>query len=290
MRRREHAGPVALRAMQDLAVRSFPATGYRHIGDLTWNWCLALDRAGECPTAIWTEGDTTLAWGWLDVSGELMLQVDPDRPELADEVLDWAERTAGGPLSTEVAETEQHLVAALERRGYTRAADGPFMMCLRRPLVDLPEAPHLPDGYTIRAQRGHADVAGRAAAHRAAFGSPRVTAGRHARMRDAWPYRPEMDLVVVSPAGEVAAYCQGWYDEVNRVGEFEPVGTHPRHRRLGLGRAACIAVLHAFAAGGGERAVVYARGDDGYPVPLRLYTSMGFGAYTRTRTYTAPKP
>ncbi|MFF4448333.1 hypothetical protein [Streptomyces sp. NPDC001502] len=44
MRRHEHAGPMALRAMQELATRTFPATGYRHIGDLTWNWCLSLDR------------------------------------------------------------------------------------------------------------------------------------------------------------------------------------------------------------------------------------------------------
>ncbi|WP_204077377.1 GNAT family N-acetyltransferase [Planotetraspora phitsanulokensis] len=289
MRRREHAGPVALRAMQGLAVQCFPAAGYRHIGDLTWNWCLALDRAGECPTAIWTEGDTAVAWGWLDLPGELMLQVDPRHPGLADEVLDWAERTADGPLTAEVAETEPHLVAALERRGYTRAADGPFMVCLGRPLADLPAVPDLPDGYTVRAQRDHADVAGRAAAHRAAFGSTRVTAGRHARMRDTWPYRPELDLVVVAPAGGVVAYCQGWYDRANRTGEFEPVGTHPGHRRLGLARSVCTAVLHAFAAAGGTRAVVYARGDDAYPVPRRLYESMGFGAYTRTHTYTGPR-
>ncbi|WP_203978760.1 GNAT family N-acetyltransferase [Planotetraspora silvatica] len=288
MRRSEYAGPVALRAMQALAVRSFPATGYRHIGDLTWNWCLSLDREAECPTAIWTHGDRTLAWGWLESPDGLMLQVDPGHPELADEVLDWAERVAAGPLSAEVAETEPHLAAALERRGYARAADGPFMVCLDRPLIDLPDAPRLPDDYTMRAQRDHADVAGRAAAHRAAFGSTRVTAERHARMRETWPYRPELDLVVVSPAGDVVAYCQGWYDEANGTGEFEPVGTHPGHRRLGLARSVCTAVLHAFADAGGRRAVVYSRGDAAYPLPKRLYESMGFRAYTRTHTYTGP--
>jgi ribosomal protein S18 acetylase RimI-like enzyme len=288
MRRDEHAGPVGLRAMHDLASRTFPVTGYRHAGDLTWNWCLALDRDEECPTAVWTVGERTLAWGWLELPDSLMLQIDPDHPELAGDVLAWAEHTAGGPLNVEVAATETHLVGALEGRGYTAAGCGPFMACLGRPLTALPEVPRLPDGYTIRPQRDAADVAGRAAAHRAAFGSTRVTTERHTRMRRAWPYRPECDLVVASPAGEVVAYCQGWFDETNGVGAFEPVGTRPDHRRLGLARAVCIAVLHAFARAGGHRAIVYARGDAAYPEPKRLYESMGFMAYTRTRTYIGP--
>ncbi|MDQ0956449.1 hypothetical protein QFZ66_000327 [Streptomyces sp. B4I13] len=46
-----------------------------------------------------------------------MLQVDPSHPRLTDEVLDWAEQAAPGALSVEVAETELHLAATLERRG-----------------------------------------------------------------------------------------------------------------------------------------------------------------------------
>ncbi|UQA97293.1 GNAT family N-acetyltransferase [Streptomyces halobius] len=298
MRRHEYAGPIALPAMQSLASRAFPTTGYRHIGDLAWNWCLCLDQADTSPTAVWTERERTMAWGWLELPDSLMLQIDPSRPELADEVLAWAEQSASGPLSVDVAETEPHLVSALERGGYTLPrssrprssggapiVDGPFMACLGRPLTDLPAIPSLPDGYTIRAQQGHTDVAGRAAAHRAAFGSTRITTDRHALMRETCPYRPEFDLVVASPDGGVVAYCQGWYDESNGIGAFEPVGTHPDHRRLGLARAVCTAVLHAFADAGGHRAVVCARGDANYPAPKRLYESMGFTVYTRAHTY-----
>ncbi|MEN2421099.1 GNAT family N-acetyltransferase [Streptomyces rimosus] len=299
MQRDEYAGPLALRAMQSLAVRAFPATGYRHSGDLAWNWCLALDRADHCPTAVWSDGGRTVAWGWLELPDGLMLQVDPERAELVRDVLDWAEATAGtagpGPLSVEVADTERAVIEALELRGYVREtggpggdlATGPYMTCLGRPLTgDLPPRPRLPDGYVIRAQRDETDVAGRAAAHRAAFGSDRITAERHARMRATWPYRPEFDLIVASPGGDIVAYCQGWYDEANRTGVFEPVGTRPDHRRLGLARAVCAAVLHAFARAGGRRAVVQARGDAAYPVPKRLYESLGFAAYARTYTYT----
>lgn len=287
MQRHTDTGPMALRAMQDLATRVFPETGYRHIGDLAWNWCLALDRADKHPTAIWTDKEQTLAWGWLELPDTLMLQVDPSHPQLTDEVLDWAEQAAPGALSVEVAETELHLAATLERRGYKRTLDGPFMAAMRRSLTHLPDTPSLPDGYLIRAQQDHIDVAGRAAAHRAAFGSTRITTERHARMRSMWPYRSELDLIVISPAGDAVAYCQGWYDETNGIGEFEPVGTHPEHRRLGLARAVCTAVLHAFAAAGGQRATVYCRGDTAYPIPKQLYESMGFTPYTRTHTYIA---
>jgi ribosomal protein S18 acetylase RimI-like enzyme len=262
----------------------FPVTGYRHVGDLAWNACLYLDRADECPTAVWSEGDVTLAWGWLELPDALMLQVDPDRPELVDEVLDWAEATAAGAFTVDVAETEPHLEDALRLRGYVRRAGGPFIACLGRTLADPPEVPPLPPGYVVHAQRDDAEVAGRAAAHRAAFGSTRVTTERHARMRGMWPYRPELDLVVTAPSGDVVAYCQGWYDDATGIGEFEPVGTHPDHRRRGLAAAVCAAVLRGFAEAGGTRAIVYARGDAEYPAPKLLYESLGFTAYTRTHT------
>jgi GNAT superfamily N-acetyltransferase len=289
MQRSEYAGPVALRAMQSLAVRAFPIAGWRHIGDLAWEGA-CYEQGDDCPTAVWTDGDRTLAWGWLESGGDLMFQVDPDRPELADEVLAWAERAAGDwsgvKLSATIAESEPHLAAALEGRGYLPAVDGPFFVGLGRGLGDLPELPALPEGYTIRLQRDAADVAGRAAVHRAVWNSTRMTTDRHARMRESWPYRPEFDPIVVSPAGEVVAYCQGWYDEANGIGLFEPVGTHPEHRRLGLSRAVGAVVLHAFAAAGGRRAVVCPRGDADYPIPKLVYESLGFTAYTRSHTYT----
>ncbi|MEV5827828.1 GNAT family N-acetyltransferase [Spirillospora sp. NPDC052242] len=271
-----------LRAMQDLAARVFPATGFRHIGDLAWSATLHDDA----PTALWTRDGRTLAWARLEPPDGLQLQVDPAHPDLAQAVLAWAERTGSPPLTVEAAATEPVLTAALERRGYTRARTGPYLVCLGRPLAAPPVVP-LPDGYTLRP--AVTDIAGRAAAHRAAFASTRITTERHARMTETPPYRPELDLIAVSSDGEVAAYCQGWYDETNAVGEFEPVGTHPDHRRRGLARAVCTAVLHAFAAAGARRAVVYARGDTAYPVPRRLYESMGFTAYTRTHTYTGPR-
>lgn len=47
-------------------------------------------------------------------------------------------------------------------------------------------------------------------------------------------YRKEHDLFIVAPDGTYAACCIVWYDDVNRVGHLEPLGTHPSYRRMGL--------------------------------------------------------
>jgi GNAT superfamily N-acetyltransferase len=285
VRRDDYAGPVALAAMQSLAVRLFPTTRWRHAGDLAWSAALCVDHAAA-PTAVWVDDDRTAAWAWVESPGEVTVQVDPGYPGLAGDVLAWAERVVTGPVSVTVSECEPHVMAALAERGYKSPDDGPFFACMERLLDSVPAVAGLPAGYAIRAQRDDADVAGRAALYRIVWRASEMTTERHARMRQIWPYRPELDLVAVAPDGVVAAYCQGWYDETSRFGLFEPVGTHPDYRRLGLARCVCAAVLEAFRAAGGRRAAVCPRGDAGYPIPQQLYAGLGFTAYTRTRTFT----
>jgi ribosomal protein S18 acetylase RimI-like enzyme len=282
----EHDGPVEVRAMQSLASRVFPVTGYRHIGDLAWAYGLYHDRSGHA--ALWRDGDSVVAWAWVH-PGESMVQVDPGRPELADGALAWLEARASGRLGLEVGRGETAVVDALSRRGYRAARRGPFMACLERDLTGLPPVV-LPDGSQCRPVRADdpVDLERRAGVHRAAFASTSLTGQRYQRLVGTWPYRSDFDLAVEAPDGELVAYCQGWYDEATGIGEFEPVGTRPQDARRGFARAACSAVLHAFAAAGGRRAVVYSRGDAAYPVPKRLYQSLGFAPYNRTDWYRQP--
>lgn len=315
MRGEQYAGPVRLREMQELASRVHPAASWRHAGDLAWAAVLAGEGGGACPTAVWREGGRVVAWGWLEGPGELTLQVDPAHPGVADEVLEWAEGVSGGGdggggsggsaagdgasggtgaangvISTTISERETHIAAALRRRGYAAATEGPFFAHLRHDLRDphaLPPTPALPEGYRIT-RCGDGDVATRAAAHRAAWSSWKsaYSEQQHAALRALWPYKPEFDLMAIAPDGTPAAYYQGWYDESSRVGLFEPVGTHSEHRRLGLSRALGTAVMHAFAAAGARMAVVNPRGDEAYTVARLTYEALGFEAFGRTYTYT----
>ena len=152
------------------------------------------------------------------------------------------------------------------------------------PLTSGLLSPEIPEGFTVRHVE-ETDVEARVRVHQAAFDPSRVSVESYHNVMNAWPYRADLDWVVEAPNGEFAAFALGWFDDVNGVGELEPVGTIPKYQGLGLARAASLAALHALKNLGAGSAVVYPRGDDAYPIPARLYSSMGFVPHARTVTY-----
>ena len=85
-------------------------------------------------------------------------------------------------------------------------------------------------------------------------------------------YRRDLDLVVTSPGGELCSFCTVWFDDVTRVGSFEPVGTAPEYQRLGLGKAVMYEGLHRLERMGAEMAFVGSGSEGAYA----FYTSIGF--------------
>ena len=81
---------------------------------------------------------------------------------------------------------------------------------------------------------------------RAAFPQSRVIEESYG-CHDAYPYDSSLDWVIESPNGEFAACCLIWFDEVNKVGLLEPVGTDPRYWRTGLGSSVCSISSECFA-------------------------------------------
>jgi len=270
--------------MQELVRRTWSLASCWHIGDLAWERFQHVGREAEWPTALWESGGEVVAWGWATLPGELMLAVDPARPELAADVLAWFEdvATATEPAVT-VADGEKHIIAALEERGYV-PHDGPYSSFHARLLADLP-APVLPDGFVARSVTED-DLARRLEVHREVWAPSRMTEEGYRNVMQAWPYRASLDWVVEAPDGRFAAQCLIWLDEQNAVGELEPVGTLSEFRRLGLGRAVCFAALHALREAGARQAVVYPV--VGHPKSvgaLPLYRDLGFRPYARTLTY-----
>ena len=53
-------------------------------------------------------------------------------------------------------------------------------------------------------------------------------------------YCHNLDIVAIAPDGQIGAFCIVWMDPVNKVGLFEPVGTHPDYQRKGLGKAVMV--------------------------------------------------
>ena len=296
---RDYAGPADLRAMQALTQSLWSFDSGRHIGGLAWERFEHVGREADWPTRLWEADGKVVSWAWLYERDPdlLYLDVHPDHPHLTDAVLDWFEALARSEtLEIPVTDRQSGLRAALTARGYTERADGPFGLLNRRRLEDLPDLV-LPPGYRALSMAENPDPDRRAEAHRAAWsriagrehlppGGSRVTGESYRKVMAAWPYRPELDWVLEAPDGRWAANCCIWLDEANSIAEFEPVGVDADFRRQGLGYAVCLSGLHALARVGVRTAMVGSRGDDDYPVPRRLYFSLGFETYATVRPFT----
>ncbi|HSJ58414.1 MAG TPA: GNAT family N-acetyltransferase [Anaerolineae bacterium] len=73
-------------------------------------------------------------------------------------------------------------------------------------------------------------------------------------------YRRDLDVVAATEAGEIAAFCTIWYDDVTRSGVCVLVGTAAEHQRRGLGKAVIWEGLRRMQRLGGTRA--FANGYD----------------------------
>lgn len=289
MQRRDHAGPADVRAMQDLVQRIYGVGSRFHIGDIAWEQAsVPAERQAGWQIALWRDGGQDVAWGWVEGNG-LLLVVDPARPEAADEVLDWFREVADpGELFCSVLESETHLIAAMAKAGFSVEHGRAYYTHHAIGLDDL-GTPVVPDGFTLRHVRAD-EIEKRAAVHRAAWSDvapSKMTADAMAAVMSSWPYRPELDWVVENSDGVFVASALIWLDEQHGAGLVEPVGCAAEYRRLGLGQAVNLGALHALKELGGVEARVCPRGDDGYPIPAKLYQSIGFRPGLRTVNYVA---
>jgi GNAT superfamily N-acetyltransferase len=291
--------PLAeIRAMQTLAREVFrlkPDVVDTTMGELAYQGAMgSTDPSDNSMYRLWREGSQVLAWGILWPPGSLQWQVHPKRPELLDDVLNWFETVAANtaPLEVQVRDADADAENRIQARGFSPNPTAPFMRLNMRDLNEI-EEPQLPDGYRLRTLSEYGgDITGRVAVHQASwaeFGT-RVTEETYPAVMATWPYRSDLDFLVEDPEGQPVAFALGWYDEANRVGEFEPVGTDPSARRRGLGRAVNLFGLHRFRAAGATHAIVACRGDEGHPAPCRLYESVGFREISRQRKYIRPTP
>ncbi len=110
-----------------------------------------------------------------------------------------------------------------------------------------------------------------------------MTVEKHLAVMASPTYRPELDLVVVAPDDSFAAFCIVWFDEVNHMGVFEPVGCHSAHRRRGLTRALMYEGMRRLRDLGATTAHVLAHGSaDAAP---GLYASAGFQVIDQCRAW-----
>ena len=289
--RRDFRGPDDLRAMQEMASRLWSPTSRFHPGQLAWSrYYRPVDPAGLDDgeaISVWSDDGLTVGFGWAESPDWLELQVDPGRPDVAEELVEWFEEVSDAEeqsaLVMEGDVAEQSLAAA----GFVPRRDAWWFTHHTMALADLPRVPTV-EGYRFRHVEPH-EVVERAAVHAGAWsdvGPSQVDETAYRQLMGAWPYRPDLDWVAVDEGGAMVASVIVWLDPATGVGLVEPVGCVPAHRGRGLAGAVTLAALHHLRSVGGTVAQVSPRGDDDYPGPQRLYRSLGFRPTARTVTWT----
>lgn len=264
--------------------------GYYHPGDLG-HWVIDLlgdSKARERAVRYWVDDSTIVGLAVCGLFGcAFQVLVHPDRRGGADEAA-WLLRAealtkelmaarqvahpSDGPI-TDVFDCDVLRRRSLEGLGYQ--AYRVWDHVNERPVDETMTVSVPPPGFIVRAATDSeqsslkhltgvvfGDVADLEPIYAREGGEPACCAPR------------SCTFVVVSPTGELAGLATVHLDDRNRVGLFEPVGVHPRFRRLGLARSLLSHGLHAMAAAGMQTARV--SHDASNTGAARLYQSLGF--------------
>jgi ribosomal protein S18 acetylase RimI-like enzyme len=295
-----------LRLMQGLAQRVTAArpdliSADASYGELAWVWGKGRAAHGATwPRRLWFSGDELVAWSWAflphqvrrndgsvtDVAGaSLSYQVHPDHTELVDDVIEWYDGVAAGlertalPTASEEFALQRWAAHGYETDVQALGETGDWTQLNERDLTVV-EQPVLPAGFRFRT----AEEAGPQAAVRAhvdAWARSAYTAQSYEDVRRTAAYRGDLHILVEAPDGTMASSTIMWLDEANRTIEFEPVGTHPDYRRLGLARAMMLHGMHRARAAGAIHATVVCLGAPGHPAARGLYYGLGFRELSR---------
>jgi mycothiol synthase len=207
----------------------------------------------EVGMVLWETTDGKIIAALNDLGdGEIRLHVHPHfrSAELENEMLAYAEEhysevTEGGNyIITPVFSDDSLRPEFLTCRGFTKRTG--WNHHYRRDLTaPLPVSP-APSGYTIRSMGDESEHPSRSWCSWRAFHSDEPDSNYdgdyswYKNIQSAPLYRRDLDIVAVTEAGEIAAFCTIYYDDYTRSAVTVLVGVAAEHWRRGLGKAVVI--------------------------------------------------
>src|SRR5262249_40628869 len=141
-----------------------------------------------------------------------------------------------------------------------------------------------PEDFDVREVASH-DVDVCVELHRSVFPNAGMTPEWRREMMRSAAYRRDLDLVVVGSDSRPAAFCVGWIGSIGneRVGQIEPLGTHPACREKRLGRAVLLEVMRRLREHGARRVMVETWDDNA--AAIHSYRTVGFRQTMSLPTY-----
>ena len=233
---------------------------------------------------IWEDDQGVAAWllvGPRHKSYDAQVRPDLRGGDLEREVLEYADKRtvelmrryniAGDCIYADAFRSDTARVELLAALGWESDNELPYV--LNRTEINPLDVPALPEGYSFRSASGIEDADALAEVHNASF-EGNWTPELYRQVIESPGYATERELVIQAPDGTFVAFTVIWYDRLNRIGLFEPVGTHKDHRRRGLGRAIVMYGMRQMAAAGMEFATVAHFGHN--EAARGLYQACGF--------------
>ena len=207
------------------------------------------------------------------------------------QLLAWADQRArqlvGSPFGRpiwfiNVFAHQNKRIADLEAAGFAsqaHVAENPWSKVLLQQTVPLTDAQHeLPAGFVLRPLAGLSEVPAYVDLHRAVFESESMTVAWRTRTLQQQAYQPDLDLVIVDPAGALAAFCICWFTphgiDGRPSGQIEPMGVRADLRGQRLGQLILSEGVRRLYARGAEQVVVET--DNYRDAAFALYESVGF--------------
>jgi mycothiol synthase len=275
----------------------FPA-GNLHVTDLPYrlsSWALELPDN----VSLWLdENQRLLAWAVLQTPfWTIDVVCHPDaEPDLHPEILAWADRRARMLRNTafglpawfiDVFSGQTRRIQDLEAAGFACQSDvgeDSWSKVLMQRSIQTPvRVYNPPPGFLVRPLAGESEVPAYVGLHQAVFESRNMRVDWRMRTLQHPDYRPELDLVVVSPDGRLGAFCICWFDALSRVGRVEPLGCHKDFRCHALGRVALSHGLQRLQSLGAQSLLVET--DNYRNTAFQLYESFGFQVIQNVLVY-----
>jgi ribosomal protein S18 acetylase RimI-like enzyme len=206
------------------------------------------------------------------------LVTDPEVAGLESEMMTQVEEmyrvknNSGKPLTIETIECNPVLELVLDSRGYSKQS-GHYIFRSKCLQPDQDDPVQLPSGFHIKHIETDAELMGFFDAVKQVFNfedNPAV----YRILRQAPSFKPELDLIVLAKNQEVACFASAWLDEEASLAEFEPVGTLPAYRKMGLATAVMAKACNRLRRMGCNKATVMSWCES--PGANRLYQGAGF--------------
>ena len=218
---------------------------------------------------------------------EFSCLVHPEILGIDDLIYEWVEKGHKGAIATQndkvslkcsVCEGNDRQKKILVRRGYTRGPIGTVFR--RRPLTGIVAKPLLPSGYALHGvPQLSAELLLERALIEGSLFNHEITVDFLEGLQRTPAYRPELDLAITTPTGNIAAFCTLWFDNTTRAGFVEPMGTTAGHRQQGLAKALLLEGFQRLQKMGAE--ILYLGHSAGNKAANQLYESVGLTLFDR---------